>query len=413
MKLVYKYCLKSINIYIKINFIIIFSILIFQRSKIANKIKALKENNHYYKERNNKKNKEIKNYRYYHKRIKENNITFKSNKEKNLIKKRKRKVGIIGLTHHKNVGNNLLKFAIYIQLKKLGLEPYIIGKHKIDEDIRFLNRTTHPRIIKNFNEIKKKDYDILMVNSDQTWRKWSSDFYNIAFLKFSRNWDVPKFIYGASTGLDYWPFSKEIDKIAKYLLKNFTGISFREMSTVKYAKEHLGLNSTFVLDPTMLIDKKYYMEIINNYKNNNNLSNLKDYILIYKLDKMRNMESFIKRVQYQLKYKILNIKLNDNDYIEKFLHGIFHSKAVITNSYHATLFAIIFNKPFVVFLNKYRGIERFKTIKEIYGIKDRFINILQKPNLSLLAIPLKINYTSINFYRKISIEYLKKHLNII
>ena len=188
-----------------------------------------------------------------------------------------------------------------------------------------------------------------MVNSDQTWRKWSSDFYNIAFLKFSRNWNVPKFIYGASTGLDYWAFSKEIDKIAKYLLKNFTGISFREMSTVKYAKKHLGLNSTFVLDPTMLIDKKYYMEIINNYQNNNNLSNLKDYILTYKLGKMRNMESFIRRVQYQLKYKIFNIKLNDNDYIEKFLHGIFHSKAVITNSYHATLFAIIFNKPFVVF----------------------------------------------------------------
>ena len=68
---------------------------------------------------------------------------------------------------------------------------------------------------------------------------------------------------------------------------------------------------------------------------------------------MRNMESFIKRVQYQLKYKIFNIKLNDNDYIEKFLHAIFHSKAVITNSYHVTLFAIIFN-PFVVFLNKYR-----------------------------------------------------------
>ena len=106
-----------------------------------------------------------------------------------------------------------------------------------------------------------------MVNSYQTWHKWSSDFYNIAFLKFSRNWDAPKFIYGASTGLDYWPFSKEIDKLAKYLLKNITGISIREMSTVKHAKEHFGLNSTFVLVPTMLIDKKYYMEIINNYKN--------------------------------------------------------------------------------------------------------------------------------------------------
>ena len=59
--------------------------------------------------------------------------------------------------HHKNVGNNLLKFAIYIQLKELGVEPYIIGIHKTSEDIRFLNKTTHPRIIKSFNEIKKND----------------------------------------------------------------------------------------------------------------------------------------------------------------------------------------------------------------------------------------------------------------
>ena len=252
-----------------------------------------------------------------------------------------------------------------------------------------------------------------MVNSDQTWRKWSSDFYNIAFLNFSKNWNVPKFVYGASTGFDYWPFSKKTDRIAKYLLKNFTAISFREMSTVNYAKEHLGLNSTFVLDPTMLIDKKYYIEILNNYKNKHNLTEFTDYILTYKLGKMRNMESFIRKVQYQLKYKIYNIKLHDNDYIEKFLYGIFHSKGVITNSYHATLFAIIFNKPFVVFLSKYRGIERFKTIMNVYGIKDRFINILQEPNLNLLSTPLKINYTNINFFRKISIEYLKKHLNII
>ena len=314
--------------------------------------------------------------------------------------------------HHKNVGNNLLKFAIYMQLKELGVEPYIVGKHKVSQDIRFLNRTTHPRIIQNFNEIKENDYDILMVNSDQTWRK-SSYFYEIELLNFSKNWKVPKFIYGASNGVDYWAFSKETDKIAKILLKNFSGISFREMSTVKYAKEHLGIDSTFVLDPTMLIDKKYYIEIVKNYKNINIPSNLTEYILTYKLDKMKNMETFIRRVQSQLKYKIFNIKLNDNDYIERFLYGIFQCKAIITNSYHATIFSIIFNKPFIVFLNSARGNGRFKTIKEVYGIKDRFFSLLQKPNMSLLTTPLKVNHTSINLYRNISLEYLKKNLNII
>ena len=305
-----------------------------------------------------------------------------------------------------------MKFAIYTQLKELGVEPCIIGKHLKFNDIRFLNRTINPRIIKEFNEIQENDYDILMVNSDQTWRRWSYQFYDIAFLKFAKNWKIPKFIYGASMGLDYWAFSNKTDKIAKSLIKNFTGISFREIGTIKYAKEHLGINATLVLDPTMLISKKYYLEIINNYKKKNNLASQNEYILTYKLDKMRNMEWFIEKAKKYLNYNIININLKDNDYIEKFLYGIYNCKAVITNSYHGTLFSIIFNKPFVVFLNSYRGNERFNTIKEIYGIKDRFFLNLQKPKISLLTTPLKINYSRINFYRKISLDYLKKNLNI-
>ena len=252
-----------------------------------------------------------------------------------------------------------------------------------------------------------------MVNSDQTWRIWHKDylqFYDIAFLNFSKNWKIPKFVYGASIGLDYWEFSKETDKFAKSLLKNFTGISLRETGAIKFVKDHLGINATFVLDPTMLIDKKYYINIINNYKNI--LVNHSDFILIYKLDIMSNMESFIRRVHNQLNYTIYNIRLKDKDYIEKFLYGIYHCKAVITNSYHGTLFAIIFNKPFIAFLKNTRGNERFKTIEELYGIRNRIFRKNQKPNLSLLTTPLKINNNIIKYYKNISLNYLRKNLNI-
>ena len=60
MKLVHKYSIKSINIYIKINFIIIFSILILERFKIKKKINPIKEKNHYFQKTDNKKIKEAK-----------------------------------------------------------------------------------------------------------------------------------------------------------------------------------------------------------------------------------------------------------------------------------------------------------------------------------------------------------------
>ena len=131
------------------------------------------------------------------------------------------KVGIIGLPHSQNVGNNLLKYAIYNKLVELGFEPYIIGMKNKNDNISFINNTIKIRIIKkNFLEIKKNDYNILMVNSDQTWRRFcTSFFYDVAFLEFSKKWKTPKFVYGASLGVDVWEYTKnEETKIKK--LKN-------------------------------------------------------------------------------------------------------------------------------------------------------------------------------------------------
>lgn len=61
--------------------------------------------------------------------------------EKN--KKRYKKVGVIGLRHEVNVGNNLIKYAISIKLKELEFIPYIIGTHFQNLNITF------PKSLKN------------------------------------------------------------------------------------------------------------------------------------------------------------------------------------------------------------------------------------------------------------------------
>ena len=90
------------------------------------------------------------------------------------------------------------------------------------------------------------------------------------------------------------------------------------------------------------------------------------------------------------------------------------SQAVITDSFHGTVFSIIFNKPFLSFLNRNRGKGRFDSLKEVFNLGDRIVDTnVFYPNINLLLEPLNINRTLLNELKNYSINYLKKSLNLI
>ena len=96
-------------------------------------------------------------------------------------------------------------------------------------------------------------------------------------------------------------------------------------------------------------------------------------------------------------------------YLSQFLYCIDNSQAVITDSYHGTIFSIIFNKPFISFQN-YVHDERFNSLNEIFSIRNRIIKNNEKPNISLLITPLNINYDKFNKMRNISNNFLEEQL---
>ena len=172
-----------------------------------------------------------------------NGISF--NKDQRIQKKR---IGVVGEHHSQNIGNNLLKYAIFVKLKEFGFEPDLIGYLIPGNNISFLNKTTKIRLIENsYKEIKRNDYDLLMVSSDQVWRKGNYFYLDIGFLKFSHNWNIKKFIYGASMGLDFWAFERKEDRILKHLLKEFTGVSVREEGTMRLIENKLNIRPILVL----------------------------------------------------------------------------------------------------------------------------------------------------------------------
>lgn len=337
-------------------------------------------------------------------------VSFKSTYIKFL--KLKKKIGVIGLAHSKNIGNNLLKYALFVKLSELGYTPYIVGKQEYNQNISFITNSVNIKIINNFSDINEKDFDILIVNSDQTWRKWDTNFYDIAFLKFAENWTIPKFTYGVSTGLEFWDFNKEDEEIAKHLLSNFSGISVREINAVKLINDHLGFKAQFVLDPTLLIEPNHYLNLIKNFKSEimNEINN-DEYIFVYTLSFPETMRNYLTYIKNIMKTKIFFLTMDARNNVLEFIYGIYNCKAVITDSFHGTVFSILFKKPFITFILENRGISRLKSLDEIFNIKNRLHSLESLPPLYLLNSPLIVNNHKLKLIKKQSIQYLKRNLH--
>ena len=92
--------------------------------------------------------------------------------------------------------------------------------------------------------------------------------------------------------------------------------------------------------------------------------------------------------------------------IENWLKNIAESKFVLTDSFHGTVFSIIFNRNFLTFGNSARGNSRFESLLSMFELQSR---IIINPNE--ITLPVKeINYSKVNIllhkYRKESTDFL-------
>ena len=331
-----------------------------------------------------------------------------------------KRVGVVNLPLGLNVGNILVKYSMFKILEQLGVNSTIIIPKigRFNFTLSFLKETINSHLLFvgiNFTELFENDFDYIMVNSDETWQ---CDFgtiacYNIALLKFAENWKAKKFIYAASKGRYNWPFKNYDKSLIKNLLQNFSGISFREKGMVKILEDNIGLKSQFVLDPTFLLNREYYLNIIKNNKYNELPKD--KFIFIYQLDKNACISRIIKKVSETFNFQLIYLPFREKNFIEKFILYLNNSHAVITDSFHGTVFSIIFNKPFISFVNKGRGKVRFYSLKSVFDLKNRIVEPSSSSNIdiNLLIKPLVINHTEFNEFKKFSINYLKRQLDIV
>lgn len=223
----------------------------------------------------------------------------------------------------------------------------------------------------SMDDVRRYGVEALIVGSDQIWRPVMYDAVKYYFLGFTGDSDILRVAYAPSVALDKWPYKEEVTVKLRELIKKFSAVSVREESSVQLVKENLDVDAQWVLDPTMLLKKENYIEVCKNEPESNEPL-VFAYILDMTDEKRQMAENTAKTLGCGVRYLSAD-KVKKEDTIEKWLANFRDAKYVITDSYHGTVFSLIFQKQFYTFYNTYRGNARMDSLKKISGLEDRFI----------------------------------------
>lgn len=380
-----------------------------------------------------------------------------------MVNEKKMKVGILTLPLHFNYGGILQAFALQSVLKGMGCDVFLMEKtRKLKNPSiyrlvkRFLKRVLLKRNVivfaeKKYNQeqplvcrntwefvdremkifrvpddmgkIPQDSFDAVVVGSDQIWRRIyftsmvDADYCN-AFLKFTSKWNCKRIAYAASFGTDEWQSSFEETTQIRTLLKHFDAVSVREKSAKSLCKDVVGIDSAFVLDPTMLLTKEKYENLVEKVKTKSSEGNL----LCYFLDETTEKQILMEKISYERQlrpFKVNSFAENPQKQlyeriqpsVEQWLRGFSEAEFVLTDSFHACVFSILFNKPFVVIGNRKRGLSRFLSLLNELELQDHLIfSAKEYDSLNSYEIP-KRSYQLLEILRQKSYGFLEEALN--
>ena len=277
---------------------------------------------------------------------------------------------------------------------------------------------------------KKADYkklanecDAFITGSDQIWNP--SHFSREYLLNFVPD-NKKKIAYSSSFGVK--KITGYYAKVYKKLLSRFNYIGVREVDGIKIVKDLTGKEAKVVLDPTMLLKKEQWQEIAKKAVISDKTALTKNYILCYFVGNTVNYWDAVEKIRQYLKKDIVIIPYNADSYekngilnIEtgpnEFLWLIEHCDFLCTDSFHATVFANIFNKNYCVFkrfkdTDKASQNSRLETLLGMFDLKERLISV--EDNMESI-IKNTINWENVNEIlnkkRDESIDFLETAIN--
>jgi len=183
-------------------------------------------------------------------------------------------------------------------------------------------------------------------------------------LGYAKQIDINRIAYAASFGSNKWEFSLIQTIRCARLAKKFHAISVREKSGVTLCQNKLNVNADYVLDPTLLLNKNQYLALTKD------IPIRKEKLLVaYILDSSSISVSQSERIAQEKNLTLVYFTagVDSSKTIPEWLSLFRDAAYIITDSFHGTVFSIIFEKEFKCIQNKSRGNARFESLLDLYN----------------------------------------------
>jgi len=342
-----------------------------------------------------------------------------------------KKSALITINGNYNYGNKLQHYALQKYLEKLNVQTETIfcyNKNKNIEKIKgFIKIFVKPRYFKfkkfdylikysrmyiyntNFKNLVKYSYYI--VGSDQVWNV-NFPFFNKEYLLHSIE-SNNKISYASSFGTEELP--SEYNKVFKEELLKFKCISVREEAGKRIIENLTGREDVQVLvDPTMLLTAEEWDKVAKKPKQ----LKTDKYILNYFLGELsETRKKEIDRIAKENNCEVINILDKNSPFYQtgpsEFLYLEKNAFLICTDSFHSSVFAVLYNRPFIVFDREDSLVSmnsRIETLINKFNLKNRkFTGKITEENLQH---DYKEAYEILEKERQKSNEFLKKALDI-
>lgn len=350
------------------------------------------------------------------------------------------KICIVTQPLHNNYGGILQNYALQKVLRDMGHEPVtidyegrkpsfcrvvlsscktlclrIIGRYRPFHGWRLRKRKIGRFVKDNMSlteRVKKYDERIVkdmgagavIVGSDQVWReKYNKGVLEDMYLGFlEQNSQVRRIAYAASFGIDdVEEYTPEQIRRCGTLLKRFALVTVRENTGVDICARYFGVEAVQVLDPTMLLRKEEYERLCVEVPVVRTR-----FLAAYVLDASPEKKNIVREIaeQNNLEVRDFTADAGSSLSIEEWLAMFRDAEYIVTDSFHGTVFSIIFNKPFSVLANNVRGNARLDSLLSLTGLDSRRIK-----NMTDLKVT-EVTWDSVNVVWAKLLSFSKKTL---